>query len=233
MRVTWGMMLDNMLSGMNLSSAAMIRYQNQLATGKRVQKPSDDPAGVVRILSLRATLDQVETHLSNITQGQQWLAVTEAALGRDYEITVLRAIETIPVYAAIGDFVWNDLNGNGLMDMDEPGLSGSTLYLYDYEHSEPEPPVQPPVLTASDGQFEFMGVPPGRYRLVARHPPSYVASGPDAVTVLVSTGVSSVVNLGAWVPTSASPTLSPTPYASPTGTIVRPHRANLPLIRKR
>jgi len=87
MRVTWGMMLDNMLSGMNLSSAAMIRYQNQLATGKRVQKPSDDPAGVVRILSLRATLDQVETHLSNITQGQQWLAVTEAGLGRAADIT--------------------------------------------------------------------------------------------------------------------------------------------------
>ena len=129
--------------------------------------------------------------------------------------------------------VWNDLNGNGLMDGGEPGLSGSTLYLYDYDHPEPDPPVQPPVLTATDGSFEFTSVPPGRYRLVARHPPSFVASGPDAVTVLVSTNVTTVVNFGAWVPTSASPTLSPTTYASPTGTIQRPYRANLPVIRKR
>jgi flagellar hook-associated protein 3 FlgL len=87
MRVTWGMMLDNMLAGMSSSSATMIKYQNQLATGKRVLKPSDDPAGVVRILSLRATFDQVETYLSNIAQGQQWLAVTEVGLSRGADIT--------------------------------------------------------------------------------------------------------------------------------------------------
>ena len=30
---------------------------------------------------------------------------------------------------SIGDFVWNDLNGNGIQDSGEPGIQGVTLSL--------------------------------------------------------------------------------------------------------
>ena len=82
MRITWGMMLNNMLAGMNGSARTMVKFQNQLATGKRVNKPSDDPRSVVRILSLRSTLGMANTHLSNIAQGKEWLTVTEMGLDR-------------------------------------------------------------------------------------------------------------------------------------------------------
>jgi flagellar hook-associated protein 3 FlgL len=85
-------MLNNMLAGMNSSAQTMIRHQNQLATGKRVQKPSDDPGGVVHILSLRTTLHQVEAHLSNIAQANEWLAISEASLSRAAGI-VAQALE--------------------------------------------------------------------------------------------------------------------------------------------
>lgn len=35
-----------------------------------------------------------------------------------------------PATASIGDFVWNDLNGNGLQDAGEPGVSGVVVSLY-------------------------------------------------------------------------------------------------------
>ena len=33
--------------------------------------------------------------------------------------------------AQIGDFVWNDINTNGLQDVSEPGISGVIVTLYD------------------------------------------------------------------------------------------------------
>lgn len=92
MRITWGMMLNNMLAGMNLSSASIIKYQTQLATGKRINKPSDDPTGVVRVLSLRTALNQTETYLNNISQAHEWLAVSETAISRTHEV-IARGIE--------------------------------------------------------------------------------------------------------------------------------------------
>lgn len=82
MRITWGLMLDNLLAGMNGAGQTMLRYQSQLATGRRVQRPSDDPGAVVHILSLRTTLNQVETHLSNISLAREWLDMSEVGLMR-------------------------------------------------------------------------------------------------------------------------------------------------------
>jgi hypothetical protein len=36
-------------------------------------------------------------------------------------------------FGTIGDFVWNDLNSNGIQDTGEPGLNGVTVNLYDYQ----------------------------------------------------------------------------------------------------
>src|SRR5579862_5073995 len=40
-------------------------------------------------------------------------------------------IVPIPCGSSIGDFVWNDLNRNGIQDPGEPGLNGITVRLYD------------------------------------------------------------------------------------------------------
>lgn len=82
MRVTLNSMLDNMLAGMSGSAAAMHKYGTQLATGKRVNKPADDPGAVIRILALRSGIRQAEHYLSNMAQAQEWLTVTELGLGR-------------------------------------------------------------------------------------------------------------------------------------------------------
>lgn len=82
MRVTWNSMLDNMLAGMSGAAGNVQKYQTQLATGKRVNKPSDDPAAVIRILALRSGIRRTEGYLSNMAQAQEWLTVTEVGLSR-------------------------------------------------------------------------------------------------------------------------------------------------------
>lgn len=63
----------------------------------------------------------------------------------------------------IGDFVWNDLNQNGIQDPGEPGINGISVILYNadgtpiaYTVTENHP------LTAAPGYYEFT-VQPGQY----------------------------------------------------------------------
>ena len=55
--------------------------QEQIATGKRVNKPSDDPIGTTEALRLRKVLSQMEQYGENIKHGSSWLEVTNVALG--------------------------------------------------------------------------------------------------------------------------------------------------------
>jgi hypothetical protein len=125
-----------------------------------------------------------------------------------------------PVPGRIEGLVWNDLNGNAMIDSGEPGLGGTTLRLYDIDHPAPEPPVRPPSVTASDGAFAFADVAAGWYILVANHPGGYAPTTLQTLTVMVAGGGTTEVNFGAWIP-PGTPTL---PYY---------YRIFLPVIRRR
>ncbi len=68
--------------------------------------------------------------------------------------------------ASIGNFVWNDLNQNGLQN-GEPGISGVSVSLYADSDGDGQPdnPAQPLAtqLTGSNGQYNFGGLAPGNY----------------------------------------------------------------------
>ena len=132
-----------------------------------------------------------------------------------------------PLPGGIEGLVWNDLNGNAVLGAGEPGLAGVTLRLYDFDHPPPEPPVRPAIVTGADGAFHFAGLPPGWYVLVVEAPSGYVLTTTDTntFTVVVSPGGLTQLGVGAWIP-SLTPTLEP----SPTGTILRPYKALLPII---
>ncbi len=72
------------------------------------------------------------------------------------------------ILATVGDFVWHDLNGNGLQDGSEPGLEGVKVYLFDENDSLIQG-------TISDefGFYEFKYVYPGNYYLYYDAPEPY------------------------------------------------------------
>ncbi len=59
----------------------------------------------------------------------------------------------------IGNLVWDDLNGNGLKDSGEPGISGVTVHLY---HNDTQIASS---TTNAQGQYQFEGLAAGDYRL--------------------------------------------------------------------
>ena len=66
----------------------------------------------------------------------------------------------------ISGYVWNDLNGDGVWDADEPGLNGWTVYL-DLNDDGLLQSDEPWLVTQYDGQhdgaFRFANLPPGNY----------------------------------------------------------------------
>jgi hypothetical protein len=62
--------------------------------------------------------------------------------------------------AELGDFVWNDVNMDGIQDPDEAGIEGVTVSLYDFEENFVDSAV-----TDENGHYTFDGVEPGDYYL--------------------------------------------------------------------
>ncbi|MBP3542674.1 MAG: flagellar hook-associated protein FlgL, partial [Lachnospiraceae bacterium] len=82
MRITNGMMINNTLSHINMNKLNVDKYSTQQSTGKKIQKPSDDPIIAVRALRFRSQLAELNQYLEkNIPDAESWLEVTEEALG--------------------------------------------------------------------------------------------------------------------------------------------------------
>lgn len=62
--------------------------------------------------------------------------------------------------AAVGDRVWNDLDGDGIQDPGEPGIAGVTVILYDNTST----PVAS-MVTDENGNYLFANVIPGTYTI--------------------------------------------------------------------
>lgn len=80
MRVTESMISASYLKDLNRNLTGISRYQEQLATNKRINKPSDDPVGIISSLSVRSSLRKLEQYNRNVDDAQSWLTQSETAV---------------------------------------------------------------------------------------------------------------------------------------------------------
>jgi len=86
MRITQGMLVGNFLNNLNTNYRNMNKIQEQLATTKKINRPSDDPVGVVTSLRLYTGLTETEKYLSNVEDAMGWLNTTDTALGQASDV---------------------------------------------------------------------------------------------------------------------------------------------------
>jgi LPXTG-site transpeptidase (sortase) family protein len=71
--------------------------------------------------------------------------------------------------SSIGDFVWEDTNGDGVQDAGEPGIAGVTLNLTeagaDNAFGTADDQTYPAQVTDGNGNYSFDNLPPGRYQV--------------------------------------------------------------------
>lgn len=104
MRISTQMLFQQGLNGMLDQQARSAQTFEQLATGQRVNRVSDDPIAAARIQELERAVSQQSGYVDNIGRAQQRLAIEENAL--DAVGTVLRRVRELSVQAS------NDTTGN-------------------------------------------------------------------------------------------------------------------------
>ncbi|HEY9855076.1 MAG TPA: flagellar hook-associated protein FlgL [Stenomitos sp.] len=80
MRVTNRMISDNVYRNASMHLEKMEKLQNQLASGKAITKPSDDPTAVNQSMLLRNTLSDQDQFGKNINQAVTWLQTTDQTI---------------------------------------------------------------------------------------------------------------------------------------------------------
>lgn len=81
MRITNKVMQNNALVNINNNKVTQDMLNTQLATGKKVNRPSEDPIVAIRALRLRSDVEQVTQYLKkNAPDAVSWLELTEGAL---------------------------------------------------------------------------------------------------------------------------------------------------------
>lgn len=82
------------------------KTSEQVSTGKRVNRPSDDPVAAARILKLNQELARVETYQRNATLADNRLKQEESAL--ESSIDVIQRVRELTVQAGNGSLSQND-----------------------------------------------------------------------------------------------------------------------------
>lgn len=81
MRITNNMMLHSTSNNINGNKINVNNLNNQMASQKKIQRPSEDPVIAIRALRLRTTLSEInQYYVNNIPDAESWLEITETAM---------------------------------------------------------------------------------------------------------------------------------------------------------
>ncbi|WP_067727094.1 flagellar hook-associated protein FlgL [Oceanobacillus damuensis] len=102
MRVTQGMLSNNMLRNLNNSNSKMSSYMDQLNTGKKISRPSEDPVVAMKGMGYRTELVRVEQFQRNTNEVHNWMDNTDSAL--DQATSAMQRIRELAVQASNGTY---------------------------------------------------------------------------------------------------------------------------------
>ena len=81
-RITNSMLSRSVLADLNEVSQRLAKTQRKLSTGREITRPSDDPYGTSRALTMRASLESSRQYQRNVNEAIGWQDVTDVALSK-------------------------------------------------------------------------------------------------------------------------------------------------------
>ena len=82
MRIAQKTLFDNITRDLSRTSTEMFSANQTVSSGKRIEKLSDDPVGLVSVLDLNSSLANISQLERNINTGRSWLNMAEASLSQ-------------------------------------------------------------------------------------------------------------------------------------------------------
>lgn len=100
MRITNNVLTRNLLNNLQAAEGRMDLLQNQMSSGHRITKPSDDPVGIENALRIKSNVASVEQWSANASDALSYMNTADTSLG---DITsMLQRIRELTVQAANG-----------------------------------------------------------------------------------------------------------------------------------
>lgn len=135
-----------------------------LPAGSYVVGFSNIPAGFTFSDANQGADDELDADADALSGGKTGIYVI--AEGED-NLSIDAGIHLAAGLASLGNFVWNDLNLDGIQDANEPGVPGVTVTLY----NENNIPIGV-TTTDANGLYQFTGLIPGNYYVEFTNLPS-------------------------------------------------------------
>ncbi|MFQ5454946.1 MAG: flagellar hook-associated protein FlgL [Nitrospirota bacterium] len=80
MRVTNKLIFDTVINNMLRSSENLLKDHSELSSGKKIQRPSDDPIGFSQVLRYKDSISKNNQYLRNIDNGISFLEMSDSIL---------------------------------------------------------------------------------------------------------------------------------------------------------
>ena len=106
MRITQNMIYDRSLLYMNTSLSRLAELEEQTATEKRINRPSDDPSGYFEARELSTSIRELKQYSDNAGAAKGWLNLADATLLQ--ASTLLTSIEEKAQQASTGTLTATD-----------------------------------------------------------------------------------------------------------------------------
>lgn len=98
LRVTSNMMSSQLMLNLNRNASRMNETQLQMSTGRKLNKPSDDPVGITYSLRYRGELSSNEQYQKNVDSAVSWLDFSDSTMNQAGE--VLNRLKSLVVQAS-------------------------------------------------------------------------------------------------------------------------------------
>ncbi|WP_134703686.1 flagellar hook-associated protein FlgL [Ammoniphilus sp. YIM 78166] len=106
LRVTQSMLHNNMIRNVNQGFRKMEILHEQIASGRRISKPSDDPVGAMRGMQYRTQLLENETYKRNANEAKSWMETTDNLISNAGE--AMHRVRELMVLASNGTLETSD-----------------------------------------------------------------------------------------------------------------------------
>jgi flagellar hook-associated protein 3 FlgL len=80
LRITESLLMDTTTRNVDTSSSNYQNLANELSTGKKLNQPSDDPAGAAQALDLNSTLANITQYTTNANYANSFLSMSDSTL---------------------------------------------------------------------------------------------------------------------------------------------------------
>ncbi|WP_400243403.1 flagellar hook-associated protein FlgL [Niallia sp. JL1B1071] len=98
MRVTQSMLTNNNLKYISNSYSDLQKLSDQITTGKKITKPSDDPVVAMKGMRYRTQVAEIEQYQRNLNEGYNWMENADTTL--DSANQILQKIRELTVQAS-------------------------------------------------------------------------------------------------------------------------------------